>query len=50
MEELEVKIESVREYLNKLVGEGDICRNDEIICISIKLNHLINQYYIRKKY
>lgn len=46
MEELEVKIETLREKLNKLMGNREVYKYEDILNISIKLDKLIYEYYM----
>lgn len=46
MEELELKIETLREKLNKLMGNREVYKYEDILNISIKLDKLIYEYYM----
>lgn len=45
MEELEVKIEKLREKLNEFMGNREAHEYEEILDVSIKLDKLIYKYY-----
>lgn len=46
MGELEVKIEKLREKLNELMGNREAHKYEDILDVSVKLDKLINQYYM----